>query len=90
MCRHLLFESLESRRLLDATIGQWERFDISLPNATWAGNPFDLELTGQFIHADTGRTLTQFGFYAGSDTWKPHETEDECEPGQMREVYLDI
>lgn len=51
-------------------IGKWQRFEVAFDNSSWNGNPFDLEFTGVFTHRTTGRTVTQFGFYAGNNTWK--------------------
>lgn len=51
-------------------IGKWKRFEVSLINPSWSGNPFDLELIGVFTHKATGRVVKQLGFYAGENTWK--------------------
>ena len=58
-------------------IGKWKRFDVSYHNSSWSGNPYDLNFTGTFTHATSGRTLTQFGFYAGDNTWKLYFMPDE-------------
>ena len=59
-------------------VAQWKRYEVALPNATWSGNPFDLEVTGAFTHTGSGRTVRHLGFYAGNDVWKiffmPDET----------------
>lgn len=59
------------------TIPRWKRFEVTLQNSSWEGNPFDLELTGEFI-SPSGRELVQFGFYAGDDTWKIYFMPDEA------------
>jgi len=56
--------------LSQQSVEQWKRFDVSLANSSWSGNPFDIVLTADFTHVDTGSVKTQFGFYAGNDTWK--------------------
>lgn len=50
----------------------WRQFRVEFVNTSWWRNPFDLEFTGEFTHVETGRMLTQFGFYAGGDRWKIH------------------
>ncbi len=50
-------------------VGKWTRFEAALDNSTWQGNPFDVELKGTF-HSPSGRSLTQWGFYAGDNIWK--------------------
>ncbi len=61
-------QSVESTALAD--VGLWKRFEVTLSNSSWNGNPFDLDLVGVFMHSGTGETLTQLGFYAGGNTWK--------------------
>ncbi len=51
-------------------VGKWKRFEVSFTDSSWSGNPFDVEFQGVFTHTSSGRTLTQFGFYAGNNTWK--------------------
>jgi hypothetical protein len=58
----------------------WRQFRVEYPNPSWRGNPFDLEFTGTFTHTESGRSLTQFGFHAGDDTWKIHFMPDQ--PGE--------
>ncbi len=62
----------------------WKRFEVTLPDPTWEGNPFDVALTGVFVHTSTGRSLTQLGFYAGNDVWKIHFMPDQ--PGEWTYV----
>ncbi|MCH9004555.1 MAG: DUF5060 domain-containing protein [Proteobacteria bacterium] len=52
------------------SVEQWKRFDISLPDTSWSGNAYDVVLTAEFTHVDSGEVKTQFGFYAGNETWK--------------------
>jgi hypothetical protein len=47
----------------------WERKVLSFPNASYAGNPFELEIDVTFTHTDL-TAITLPGYYAGSDTWK--------------------
>lgn len=60
-------------------VGKWKRFSVAYRNSTCQGDPFDVEFKGHFI-SPTGRQLTQWGFYAGNETWKiyfmPDETGD--------------
>ena len=51
-------------------VPQWGRTVIALPNATFSGNPFELEIDATFTHAGTGTTLTLPGYYDGNHTWK--------------------
>ncbi len=51
-------------------VGKWKRFEAVYTNTSYSGNPFHIDFTGTFTHTSSGRTLTQFGFYAGDDTWK--------------------
>ncbi len=51
-------------------VGKWRRIEIVLPNPSFGGNPFELEVNGTFVHSGTNTTLTLPGFYAGNDTWK--------------------
>ncbi len=55
---------------LAVDVGKWKRFETAFNNNSWSGNPFDLEFRGTFTHASSGRTLQQWGFYAGNNTWK--------------------
>ncbi len=52
------------------TVGEWRRYVVTLPNDTYSGNPFELEVDATFTHTGTGTTFTLPGYYAGSDTWK--------------------
>ena len=58
-------------------VGKWKRFEVSYPNSSWSGNPFDLDFRATFTHTQSGRRLTQLGFYAGSDTWTIYFMPDE-------------
>ncbi len=50
-------------------VGKWKRFEFAVENPSWEGNPFNVELKGIF-QSPSGRTLEQWGFYAGENTWK--------------------
>ena len=50
-------------------IQKWEQLRLEFQDATWSGIPYDVDFKGSFT-SPSGRQLTQFGFYAGSDTWK--------------------
>ncbi|MEX2138548.1 MAG: DUF5060 domain-containing protein [Pirellulales bacterium] len=55
---------------LDRTATQWSPFvEWQLPNASYDGNPFDLEATVAFVHDETGERRTTGMFYAGNDAW---------------------
>ena len=58
-------------------IEKWKRFEVAYGNSTWSGNPFDLEFEATFRHVPSGRELTQFGFYAGNNSWKLYFMPDE-------------
>ncbi|HKJ67266.1 MAG TPA: DUF5060 domain-containing protein [bacterium] len=58
------------------TIPQWKRFEVTMQNSSREGNPFDLEVTGEFT-SPSGRELVQIGFYAGDNTWKIYFMPDE-------------
>ena len=51
-------------------VGKWRRYVISLPNNTYLGNPFALEVDCIFTHTSTGVSITIPGYYAGNNTWK--------------------
>jgi hypothetical protein len=51
-------------------VGKFRRHVISLTNATYAGNPFDLEVDATFTHTSSGTTIDLPGYYDGSNTWK--------------------
>lgn len=51
------------------SVEQWKKFETSIQNSSWSGNPFDVVLTATFTHTNSGESKTQFGFYAGSNTW---------------------
>lgn len=49
------------------TLECWDRFEVSFTH-TAKGNPFDVELSATFTHAD--KTITVRGFYDGDDTYR--------------------
>lgn len=56
---------------LDRTARQWAPFvEWRLTNATWEGNPYDLEATATFIHEKTGETRRTGMFYDGDGGWR--------------------
>lgn len=50
-------------------VEKWEQLRLEFQDATWSGIPYDIDFKGTFT-SPSGRQLTQFGFYAGSDSWK--------------------
>ena len=58
------------------SVEKWRRFSVSYRNASWAGNPFDVELRGVFT-SPTGRALKQWGFYGGDGLWSLYFMPDE-------------
>lgn len=52
------------------TVGKWRRWTLEMPNPTYSGNPFELEVDATLTHAGSGTTISLPGYYAGSDTWK--------------------
>ena len=66
----LIALSIVSGSVHAVDVEKWKQFRVSFSNETWSGNPFDLDFTGTFTHTSSGRQLTQFGFYAGNNTWK--------------------
>jgi hypothetical protein len=54
----------------DLQVSTWGRAVIALDNATYTGNPFELEVDATFTHGGSGTTLTLPGYYAGNATWK--------------------
>jgi hypothetical protein len=60
-----------------AEVPKWKRYEVTLSNPAWNGNPFDVELVGEFRNEASGRVLKQFGFYAGNNTWKIYFMPDE-------------
>lgn len=57
-------------------VEMWKRFEISIENSSWQGNPFDVILEATFI-SPSGRKLNHFGFYAGENVWKIYFMPDE-------------
>lgn len=58
----------ESR--LDTTSTLWAPYlEWTLPNASYAGNPFDVVATATFEHAGSGAAHTTEMFYDGADAW---------------------
>lgn len=51
-------------------VGKWRRYVITLPNSSYSGNPFELEVDGTFTHTGTGTVITLPGYYDGNDEWK--------------------
>ena len=51
-------------------VGVWERHVVTLPNTTFTGNPFLLNVDATFTHAGSGESLTLPGYYAGNNNWK--------------------
>jgi hypothetical protein len=62
--------------VLAEVVGKWKRYEVSYQNTTWSNNAFDLIFKGKFT-SPTGRVLTQWGFYAGNNTWKIYYMPDE-------------
>ena len=56
--------------LIAQNVGKWRRHVISISNASYSGNPFELEIDAVFTHTSSGTTLETPGYYAGNDTWK--------------------
>ncbi|MCH9004559.1 MAG: DUF5060 domain-containing protein [Proteobacteria bacterium] len=52
------------------TIGKWGRLIIELPNSTYSGNPFLLEVDATFTHNESSTLITLPGYYAGGNVWK--------------------
>jgi len=72
----LLVALVACRPVVAAEVGKWQRFSLSIDNPTWKGNPFEVVLACEFESA-TGRKLTQWGFYAGGDSWSVYFMPDE-------------
>lgn len=52
------------------TVGKWRRYVVTLPNSSYSGNPFELEVDATFTHTQSGTTISIPGFYAGNNQWK--------------------
>lgn len=66
----LLFTPPE-KTLEEKTIPRGQSYlEWSIANASYEGNPFDLEARAVFTHRGTGQTLTTPMFYGGEGTWK--------------------
>lgn len=48
----------------------WQCEEWTLENASWSGNPFDVNATVTFVHSRTGEQRTTQMFYAGNNRWK--------------------
>jgi hypothetical protein len=55
---------------LPGPVGKWERIVIELPDADYAGNPFEIPVEAHFTHDATGTRLVLPAYYAGESTWK--------------------
>lgn len=53
-----------------ADVEVWDRHAITLINASYSGNPFELEVGATFTHTATGTAITMPGFYHSGDTWR--------------------
>lgn len=49
---------------------QWETIEWTLDNPTWEGNPFDVEATVAFEHAESGERHVTGMFHDGGKMWK--------------------
>ncbi|MCF7707552.1 MAG: DUF5060 domain-containing protein [Verrucomicrobia bacterium] len=58
------------------SIDKWRQFRVGFENASWEGNPYGLQFKAVF-ESPSDRSLTQFGFYAGGNTWKIYFMPDE-------------
>jgi hypothetical protein len=54
----------------------WEFEEWDLTNASYSGNPFDLDATVTFTHTGTGETRTTSLFYDGNNEWSFRFTGD--------------
>jgi hypothetical protein len=55
---------------LDAQGSQWTPYiEWRLPNSSYDGNPFDLEGSATFTHAESGERRTTGLFFIGHDSW---------------------
>ena len=54
---------------VDSPIGKWRRHVVSIPNVSYSGNPFELEIDATFTHASSGTSITLSGYFAGNDAW---------------------
>jgi len=52
------------------TIGKWRRYVVTMPNPSYSGNPFELEVDATFVHTQTGTSLSIPGYYAGNNEWE--------------------
>lgn len=56
---------------LDRTATQWAPYEEwTLSNASYSGNPFDLEASATFTHEASGERRTTGMFFAGGSDWK--------------------
>jgi hypothetical protein len=67
-CRTLILALTAARLIPAVTIEQYHPHDFSFTGQA-AGNPFDLELRGEFT-GPGGARITVPGFYAGANIWK--------------------
>lgn len=52
-------------------IERWDTWEIALNSSRNYDNPFqNIELTGTFIHKETGKSVTANGFYDDDSTWR--------------------
>jgi hypothetical protein len=55
---------------LDTQGRQWKPYiEWRLPNASYSGNPFDLEASATFTHSESGERRTTGLFFIGEDRW---------------------
>lgn len=77
--RNLLLAGLRALALLvcvigsataQGTVGKWERTVISVQEAGYSGNPFELVVDATFTNSNSNTVITLPAYYAGNDTWK--------------------
>lgn len=70
ICLVTVLPALSASALAAESIGKWRRHVVTLPNNSYSGNPFELEVNATFTHIGTGTELTLPGYYAGNGAWK--------------------
>ena len=69
-CLLLAFFNICAIKTQAATVGQWDRFECSVPNTTSYKDPHrDVTLNATFTRPD-GSTVGFWGFYDGGTTWR--------------------
>jgi CubicO group peptidase (beta-lactamase class C family) len=73
----------------NATVGQWDRFEVSVENATSYHDPYKDVTLNVTYESPNGRSVKFWGFYDGGRTWKVRFMPDCIGTWKYRAVFSD-